>query len=143
MNDTGDCKVDDSSSDKEDGQAGDAELVRAHGNSKTASTLANFQNKLNIKGTNPLDATANNLDNNATKKYSRLMRPKESVVAAGVVLKHEVKSKSGAFSPASTGTRRILLLTDLPRLIFIDPVSNIIRGHIELSKTARIEYKTV
>jgi hypothetical protein len=90
-----------------------------------------------------VDATSSNLDNNATKKYSRLMRAKESVVASGVVLKHEAPKKSGAFSPASSGTRRMLLLTDLPRLIFIDPVSNIIRGHIELSKNARIEYKTV
>ena len=52
------------------------------------------------------------------------------------MLKHDnnVNPKtSSAAAVAASKQRRILVLTDAPRLLFLDPVGNIVRGNLELS----------
>jgi len=72
------------------------------------------------------------------------------VLACGQVFKHDVlppsKSTSSSKKDNQTGSkqRRILVLTDMPRLLFLDPVGNIVRGNLELtSALAKVEVKTV
>lgn len=45
-----------------------------------------------------------------------------------------------------TKQRRILILTDAPRLVFLDPVGNIVRGNLELTsvkENGKIQVKMV
>jgi hypothetical protein len=47
---------------------------------------------------------------------------------SGIVLKHERTVTGIASKP-----RRVLIVTDTPRLVFLDPVGNIVRGNLELT----------
>lgn len=112
-----------------------------------ASSLALFQTKQNIRGNNPADSIERNIDNNATKKFFRLLRDGEKVLGAGMVQKWEPKPK-GAF--AAPSSKRILLLTTMPRILFLDPIGNIVRGHLELppqqgtaTSATKVEYRHV
>ena len=93
-------------------------------------------------------------DMDATKKYSRLLKSNEKLLAAGIVLKHEkimpisAMSTSTREAGAATGfippkQRRILLITDSPRLMFIDTIGNIVRGHLELQSEMKTDVRLV
>lgn len=111
-----------------------------------ANSLAVFQSKQNIRGNNPADSIERNIDNNATKKFFRLLRDGEKVIASGMVQKWEPKPK-GAF--AAPSSKRIVVLTTTPRVLFLDPIGNIVRGHIELppqvgaTAATKVEYRHV
>lgn len=56
------------------------------------------------------------------------------VLASGLVLRHDTSAQGGkTSSTAAAKQRRILLLTDNSRLLFLDPVGNIVRGALDLS----------
>lgn len=85
---------------------------------------------------NPLLA----IDPEATKKYYRVLRKDERVICSGLVFKIE---KLGSAGTATHKQKRILVLTDNPRLIFLDTIGNIVRGHLELSKDGKTDAKMV
>lgn len=82
------------------------------------------------------------IDSDATKKFSRSLRVSEKVFASGVVLKHE-KTVNNANAAIAPKQKRILLVTDTPRMIFIDTIGNIARGNLELSRDQNIEVREV
>lgn len=68
------------------------------------------------------------------------------VLTAGQVLKHDsvaVSKINSLSASAAPKPRRILVLTDAPRLLFLDPVGNIVRGNLELSNEGPVEVKMV
>lgn len=81
-------------------------------------------------------------DNDTTKKFVRILRNNEKVIASGLVLKHEnvVNKVDSSLAPKQ---RRILLFTNSPRLIFIDPIGNIVRGNLELTDSSIIRINKV
>jgi hypothetical protein len=81
-------------------------------------------------------------DNESNKKYVRLLRANEKVICAGTILKHEkvMNNMNAAIAPKQ---RRILLITDSPRMIFIDTIGSIVRGHLELQAEMKTEIKIV
>jgi len=79
-------------------------------------------------------------DVEAGKKYSRLLRAQEKVIASGIILKYE-KVMASSNATNAPKQRRILLVTDLPRMIFIDTIGSIVRGNLELSSGDKIEVK--
>eukprot|EP00981_Chlorochromonas_danica_P006506 scaffold1404_cov173-Ochromonas_danica.AAC.2 len=85
----------------------------------------------------PWEAT---IDTEATKKFARSLRVTEKVFASGVVLKHE-KTVSNASAAAAPKQKRILLVTDAPRLVFIDTIGNIARGNMDLLADLKVEVK--
>lgn len=81
-------------------------------------------------------------DNEAAKKYSRVLRPQEKVLASGTILKHEkiINHSNPSVAPKQ---RRILLITDFPRMIYIDTIGSIVRGHLELQAEMKMDLKPV
>lgn len=84
-------------------------------------------------------------DMDATKKHTRLLRPNEKVIGSGTVLKHEktlplMNAKDLAAVPKQ---RRVLLITDAPRMIFIDTIGGIVRGHVDFQYDSKNEVKVV
>jgi hypothetical protein len=77
-----------------------------------------------------------------TKKYTRSLRVQEKVYACGIVFKYE-KTVSNASTANAPKQKRILLVTDVPRMIFIDPIGNIARGNIELLPELKVETREV
>lgn len=68
------------------------------------------------------------------------------VLTSGQVLKHDsvsVHRTVSANASAAPKPRRILVLTDALRLLFLDPVGNIVRGNLELSNEGPVEVKMV
>lgn len=82
------------------------------------------------------------IDFDATKKYTKSLRANEKVLGSGIVLKHE-KVMSHLQAASAPKQRRILLVTDLPRLVFIDTIGSIVRGHLDLQAESKMELKTV
>ncbi len=82
------------------------------------------------------------IEADAMKKYARLLRVNEKVIGSGVVLKHEktLLTKDSSIAPKQ---RRVLLVTDAPRMIFIDTIGSIVRGHVELQNDPKNEVKVV
>ena len=81
-------------------------------------------------------------DNENTKKFSKQLRNGERVIGCGQVMKHErVMHNSNATNAPKQ--RRILLVTDLPRMIYIDTIGNVVRGSTELVQESKMELKTV
>lgn len=83
------------------------------------------------------------IDNEGTRKYVRLLRPNEKVIAFGTVLKHEKTVSIASSSIAVPKQRRVLLVTDAPRMIFIDTIGSIVRGHVELQADGKNQVKVV
>jgi hypothetical protein len=126
------------------------------GSSLTPSLLArngggNGLSPYDFSGTDPssllaaLDIPASSAityDNENTKKYSRQLRNGERVLGCGVVMKHErVMHNSNATNAPKQ--RRILIVTDLPRLIFIDIIGNIVRGSVDLVAESKMDIKQI
>lgn len=82
------------------------------------------------------------VDSEATKKFSRSLRVSEKVFASGIVLKHE-KTMNNASAASAPKQKRILLITDAPRMMFIDTIGNIARGNVDLLSDSKIEVKEV
>ncbi len=122
------------------------ETTHSYGTSlsgSTASSTTNLSGSLTSNLNSKTDLK--NVDVEATKKFARLLRKDERVTAAGQVMKHDLPTpRVGAQSAAAvTKQRRILVLTDAPRLLFLDPVGNIVRGNLELGGDAVVEVKMV
>lgn len=80
------------------------------------------------------------IDAEATKKYNRSLRVSEKVIAAGIVLKHE-KTVSTASAASAPKQKRVLLVTDIPRMMFIDTIGNIARGSIDMTGENKVEVR--
>jgi hypothetical protein len=67
------------------------------------------------------------------------------VLASGPVLRHDSGPQGSKAASALTPVkqRRILVLTDAPRLLFLDPVGNIVRGSLELGGTTQVDTRMV
>ena len=74
------------------------------------------------------------------------------VLASGLVFKHDpsatttpnitTTTTAATTSPAQK-QRRILLLTTAPRLLFLDPIGNIVRGSLDLCTNAVVDVNIV
>jgi hypothetical protein len=66
------------------------------------------------------------------------------VLVSGPVLRHDSGPQGSKAASALTPVkqRRILVLTDAPRLLFLDPVGNIVRGSLELG-AAQVDIRMV
>jgi hypothetical protein len=82
------------------------------------------------------------VDTEATKKYNKSLRNGERVIASGIVLKHE-KTRDNASATNAPKQRRILLVTDLPRMIVIDTIGSVVRGNVELQAEYKMEIRLV
>jgi hypothetical protein len=119
-------------------------------NTKNTNTVNDNSASLDL-----IDLPEVTYDLDATKKYSRVLKNNEKVIASGVVLKHEkimavsamnastkeTGSGAGGFNPPKQ--RRILLVTDTPKLMFVDTIGSIIRGHLELHADMKAEVRAV
>jgi hypothetical protein len=81
-------------------------------------------------------------DNENTKKYSKQLKNGERVIGCGQVMKHErvMRDSNATNAPKQ---RRILLVTDLPRMIYVDTIGNMVRGSTELVAESKMEIKAV
>ena len=68
----------------------------------------------------------NMIDITATKKYGTFLKSGEKVLFFGLVYKYSSSSKSDRVT-SNAKAQRVLLLTDQNRIIYIDPIGNIIR----------------
>ena len=76
------------------------------------------------------------------------------VLASGLVFKHDPSANTTTPTTTTTTTaattaalvqkqRRILLLTTSPRLLFLDPIGNIVRGSLDLCTNAVVDVNIV
>lgn len=101
---------------------------------------ANMMMMLGMKGSVKRGSSHTSLfaiDQEATKKYTRVLRPAEKVLGSGQVLKYE---RLVANAPKQ---RRIMLVTDLPRLIFIDTIGAVSRGQVDLLGESKMDLRMV
>jgi hypothetical protein len=110
--------------------------------STATSTTTKVDEILNPEHTLTAFAADISYDNEAAKKYARLLRAGEKVLAAGTILKFE-KTMSSSSASNAPKQRRILLVTDLPRMIFIDTIGSIVRGNLELSSDTKVDVRSV
>lgn len=127
-----------------------AESTASTASMLTASTLslsgastvtANLLSALSRQQSN-LGNSEPSVDTENTKRYARSLRVQEKVYGCGMVFKYE-KIASNANASSAPKQKRILLLTDFPRMIFIDPIGNIARGNMELLPDLKVETKEV
>ncbi|RYG67525.1 hypothetical protein EON64_07250 [archaeon] len=127
-----------------------AESTASTASMLTASTLsmggastvtANLLTALSRQQSN-LGNTEPVVDMENTKRYARSLRVQEKVYGCGMVFKYE-KTANNANATNAPKQKRILLLTDVPRIIFIDPIGNIARGNIELLPDLKVEAREV
>lgn len=73
------------------------------------------------------------------------------VLASGLVFKHDpsatttptITTTTAATTAPAQKQRRILLLTTSPRLLFLDPIGNIVRGSLDLCTNAVVDVNIV
>lgn len=81
----------------------------------------------------------------ATKKYARILKKNEKVLAAGPVIRHVSSGNaSGAQSGGATKQqRRVLVLTDAPRLLFFDTGAGTVQGALDITGAAPVDLRAV
>jgi hypothetical protein len=117
---------------------GSVELVEA-------STASNTSKK-GLFSSLPSIGIEKEVDAIATKKYARILKKNEKVLAAGSVIRHVAGSTagaSGAQSGASKQQRRVLVVTDAPRLLFFDTGAGTVQGALDITGTAPVDLRAV
>jgi hypothetical protein len=102
------------------------------------NTNANMMMMMGMKGSVKRGSSHTSLfaiDQEATKKYTRVLRPAEKVLGSGQVLKFE------RLVTNAPKQRRIMLVTDLPRLIFIDTIGAVSRGQVDLLGESKMDFR--
>lgn len=118
----------------------------SHLSTPSMLNLANRQSSAPVfDATSGLEDKANlevTYDNENTRKFSKQLKTNEKVIACGTVMKHErVMAHTNATNAPKQ--RRILLVTDLPRLIFIDTIGNVVRGSVEVPSESKMDIKAL